>query len=111
VSWIFGLKPVLEEAVAKVLLAPVILSEHGMFLYRLKESDLPTDCPAQVALLLRHILVNAPELGFDCDSVDRVTRVLLGSGADKALLSDICEHMARLGCPTASPLSDLVAGS
>ena len=104
VQWAMRLGPVFSQAVEKVCAVPVTLDRSRLIFYEFQTSDLVTLHPTPVARLIDHILKHLPDLPYECGFVDEAVRRLLEAGADRTVLSSICEEMARLGCSTAAPL-------
>ncbi len=103
-EWAFGLRPVLPAVVDLLEAMPVSLSGHTMVFYELREVRLARTDPQPVARLLRHVLANATQLQWVCGDVEALVGELIEVHADRVMLLDICEAMARLGCPAAAAL-------
>jgi uncharacterized protein DUF4020 len=103
-DWVFGLRPVLGEVVELLEVAPVSLPEHGMVLYELRENGLAKTDPQLIARLLRHVLAGTTQLQWECSDISTIVDELIEANADRAVLLDICESMARLRCSDAASL-------
>ena len=110
VTWAERLGPMYPNAVELVCATPVSLEKTRLIFYDFQKSDLVTLYPTPTARLIEHILRHLFELPYECGFVDKAVRRLLEAGADKPILLSICEHMARLGCRSASELRIAVAG-
>ena len=108
VGWVLGLRPVLSDAVQKVRVARVRLPEHHLFFYRISRTELASTHPVDIAKLVRHVLDDLRAPFYECSELDSTVRDLISNGAQSDDLTAICDHMARLGCPSSEELSTLV---
>ena len=107
-EWVFGLGPVALEVIELIEHTRVVLGENSLIFMEIDQTGLATRDPATAARLLRHVLAGMTQLTWACQSVDALVRGLLATNADRTVLRDICESMARLGCPSAGELRGLV---
>ena len=103
-EWVFGLRQVLSAVLPLLEQTPISLGEHTMLFYELGDSGLAQAEPELVARLLRHVLAGALQLPWQCDQVDALVREFINANANRGVLLDICEAMARLKCPSAAEL-------
>jgi len=107
-EWILGLGAVATEAVSLLERMVVPLQEHTMIFFQLVEDGLATREPAAMARFVRHLLNGTSHLAWQCDQVDKLVRVFIAAKVERGVVLDICEAMARLGCPSAADLRWLV---
>ncbi|MGH7510063.1 MAG: DUF4020 domain-containing protein [Gemmatimonadales bacterium] len=108
VEWVFGLVTVAFEVMDLIERTPAGFEANSLIFIELDQSGLAIGNPAAAARLLRHVLASMRQLAWSCESVDALVRGLVATDAEKAVLRDVCESMARLGCPSAGELRSLV---
>ncbi|CAA9336054.1 MAG: hypothetical protein AVDCRST_MAG68-3371 [uncultured Gemmatimonadetes bacterium] len=110
-EWPLSLGEAFPNAVDKVCAAPVPRSEHNTLLYRLRKNDLTARYPTAAARLISHVIAGASRLDYECAFVEEAVRNAAASGADREVLLEICEHMARVSCRNAAALRAFVLSS
>ncbi len=99
-GWLLSIGDRFPEGVSLLIQAPAAFGKHHDVLYRLKESDLVTAYPEQVANLITHLARGTvpPFWGgsFLRGIVDR-----LRPAVGRALLEPLVEQALRLGCASA----------
>ncbi len=108
VLWSIRLEAVFPAVVEKVCAASAPTLKQTYLYYELVEKGFATKYPIPLTRLLRHLLSNAEEPFLHCREVEGLTRSLIGSTASSGDLLLVCEHLARLGCPNATELRELV---
>ncbi|HEU4700026.1 MAG TPA: DUF4020 domain-containing protein [Gemmatimonadales bacterium] len=108
-EWVFGLRTVLPAVVELLVAMPITLGEHTMLFYELREEGLARTAPEPVACLLRHVLAGTTQLRWECGDLETLVGELIDARADRAVLLEVCEAMARLGCPGAAALRKRVS--
>jgi hypothetical protein len=108
VLWAVELGPVFAAAVEKVCLSPAPSLEHTFLYDELVEKEFAASQPIATTDLLLHLLPNAHEPFYHCEKVEQLVRNMAGSSAPRDRLLQVCNHLARLGCPNASQLRELV---
>ncbi len=112
-SWVIPLEPVFPHVVDRILAISASGSSVEAFglLHRLQNLDIAKLYPESLSQLLQHLLKNAIEPFFHCDLIEGLVRKLVSSAAKKTGLVQICNDMARLGCPGAADLKDVLEKS
>ena len=75
------------------------------------EKRFATKYPIPLTRLLLHLLPKADKSFLDCWYVEELVRSLVDFAASSGDLLLVCEHLARLGCPNAAELKELVEES
>ena len=98
VGWVFPFKGDLEAVVERIRAARVSPRLDQHLFYRLENQGLTTSHAEQVGQLLRVLLGGADALDYGCDQAFRAAATCLGNGADPAVIRDVAEQLARVGC-------------
>ncbi len=108
VDWVLGLSGVMAEVVARVERTPVALGNHPDVFYELQQGSFAKRFPAETARLLRYLLLSSPQVRWECQTLDKLVRTLIAVRAEVGILREVCEQMARIQCPSAQELADLL---
>ena len=103
-EWVFGLRLMLPSVFKMLQRTPLHIEEHTTVFYELREEGLAQSHPQLIAQLLSRILTGMTQLQWQCDDVEALVDELINARADRAVLLQICEALARLGCPAAADL-------
>ena len=107
IKWALEMEPVFPSVVEQICKTrPPDLEQT--FYYELAEKELVEKYPKAVARLLVHLLPEAQAPFYYCKEIEGVFERLRDSGAPRRYLLLICEHLARLGCPRAGELRQLL---
>lgn len=84
------------------------LGKQRLLFLELEHSGFALGQPGEAGRLVLHVLKGSSELKWRCQLVDELMRGFIAARIDRSILLSACEEMARLGCPSASALSELV---
>ena len=98
VGWVFPFAGDLDAVVERIRAARVSPRLDQHLFYRLEHQGLTTSHAEQVGQLLRVLLGGAEALDYGCDQGFRAAATCLGNGADPAVIRDVAEQLARVGC-------------
>lgn len=98
------LRSVMGELVPILISRPPVNMRYSRIYALMPQANFAAGESTSVAELLQHLLAGAETPFYDCTEVGDVVRSLLGSGAPKEILDNICNRMAELGCGEAGPL-------
>ena len=99
VGWVFPFAGDLDAVVERIRAARVSPRLDQHLFYRLENQGLTTSHAEQVGQLLRVLLGEAEALDYyGCDQGFRAAATCLGNGADPAVIRDVAEQLARVGC-------------
>lgn len=105
VWWALALPAVFPAATALVGRSAVAPDEGSLVFHRISEwPALVAAHPDAVARLVLHLLAQRALAFYECDAVIEITRAAVSAGSDRGLLWQLCESLARSGCPSASTL-------
>ncbi|MDP9474185.1 MAG: DUF4020 domain-containing protein [Actinomycetota bacterium] len=109
-EWSPDLDPVFPEAAERIRGSAPETIVHSRRLYRrLEQSGYASRYPEAVARLLQYLLPRADETFPPCQQVTAMFPALVESAdVPRPVLVQICEELARLGCPSASELRRLL---
>ncbi len=108
VLWVLPLEPILPVVVEKICTASAPGLKHTLLYYELVEKKFARKYPEPLTRLLQHLLSNAHEPFLHCRQVEQLIRSLVDSTVPRPQLRLLCNHLARLGCPSADELGRLV---
>jgi len=111
VLWSIPLEPVFPAVVDKICATSAPCLKQTYLYTELVEKRFATKYPIPLTRLLLHLLPKADKSFLHCWYVEELVRSLVGSAASSGDLLLVCEHLARLGCPNASELKELVEES
>jgi len=111
VLWSIRLEAVFPAVVEKICAASAPTLKQTYLYYELVEKGFATKYPIPLTRLLLHLLPEADKSFLHCREVEGLVRSLVGSTASSGDLLLVCERLARLGCPNASELKELVEES
>jgi Domain of unknown function (DUF4020)/SIR2-like domain len=109
-EWVLGPGVPYPGAVALVQAVPARLGEHSRFIYRLAQSDLPTQFPGETVGLLSHLLSGSDTPFYGCPYLEEITRAMAQNLAEDAL-RPIIQEALRLGCSDAANWTTPQSGS
>ena len=98
VGWVFPFAGDLDAVVERIRAARVSPRLDQHLFYRLENQGLTTSHAKQVGQLLRVLLGGADALDYGCDQGFRAAATCLEHGADRAVIRDVAEQLARVGC-------------
>ena len=98
VGWVFPFAGDLDAVVERIRAARVSPRLDQHLFYRLENQGLTTSHAEQVGQLLRVLLGGADALDYGCDEGFRAAATCLEHGADRAVIRDVAEQLARVGC-------------
>lgn len=107
-EWIIPLEPVFSEVVEKIctVAAPRIKQTH--LFHQFLGEKFASKHAKPLTKLLQHLLSNASEPFYHCIETDKLVKSLVDTDAPTSELLRVCDVLARLGCPTASDLKELI---
>ena len=111
VLWSIPLEPIFSAVVDKICATSAPSLKQTYLYTELVEKRFATKYPIPLTRLLLHLLPKADKSFLHCWYVEELVRSLVGSAASSGDLLLVCEHLARLGCPNASELKELVEES
>lgn len=111
IDWTPNLASVFPEAVERIRESPSSAINHSRHLYRrLGQSGYASRYPEAVATLLHRLLPHVTQPFLNCAQVaDMFPELVRSADVPRAILSRICDELARLGCPDAAGLRKLIA--
>jgi hypothetical protein len=101
ILWTLSLDSIFPEVVQKICAMQAPNLEHTVLYYQLVEKGFARRYPIDLARLLLHLLTNATEPFLHCDRVANLVGAIIATPVPRAELTQICEHLARLGCEQA----------
>lgn len=111
VLWSISLEPVFPAVVDKICATSAPSLKQTYLYTEFVEKRFATKYPIPLTRLLLHLLPKADKSFLHCWYVEELVRSLVGSAASSSDLLLVCEHLARLGCPNAAELKELVEES
>ncbi len=109
--WILPLEPIFPVVVEKICATSAPDLKHTQLYYELVEKKFARKYPEPLTRLLQHLLSNAHEPFLHCREVEQLVRSLVDSTVPRPQLRLLCNHLARLGCPSADELGRLAQQS
>ena len=111
VLWVLPLEPILPAVVEKICATSAPDLQQTWLYYELVEKKFARKYPEPLTRLLQHLLSNAHEPFLHCREVEQLIRSLVDSTVPHPELRLLCNHLARLGCPSADELGRLAEQS
>ena len=98
VGWVFPFAGDLDAVVERIRAAGVSPRLDQHLFHRLENQGLTTSHAEHVGQLLKVLLGGAEALDYGCDYVLKAAATCLENGADPAVIRDVAEQLARVGC-------------
>jgi hypothetical protein len=108
VEWSLYLGSLFPHAVEKICRRPTPSLENCAIYYQLAETDYATTYPEALTQLLRHLLPAEQRPFYERDYAEKLVRDLVESLAQTQDLEQLCDELARLGCPHATEIRELL---
>ncbi len=104
VEWSLFLGSSFPEVAEIISKGPSFELENSFIFRELSDTKFPEEFPTSTGQLLLSVLHYTKLPEFDLDRVEEVVRRIAPLNAPAELITDICNHLGRLGYPEASTL-------
>jgi hypothetical protein len=110
VEWAGELEPVFPEAVGIICNGRVPQFGDLTFFWRLKEdrANIITRYPDDLAKLLVFLTSSGQVPRYLCNELENLTEKLISAGASAAILRQLCNNLAAIGCVKASEFNSMI---
>jgi hypothetical protein len=108
VEWSLHLGPMFPQAVEKICRSKASHLENQFIYHSLAETNYATAHPVALTQLLKHLLRASQQPFFQCEDAENLVRNLIQPSVATPDLAQLCDDLARLGCPRAAEIRGLL---